>query len=74
MFLTVGWENFVKDNELEDGKMMNFIYDCNRTFHVVIFGHDRVSEHRDFPQAVVDASDYATGEEEDEDDEEKNNI
>ncbi|KAG2268442.1 hypothetical protein Bca52824_062997 [Brassica carinata] len=32
VFLTVGWENFVKDNELEDGKMMEFIYDCDRTF------------------------------------------
>lgn len=66
VFLTVGWENFVKDNELEDGKMMNFIYDCNRTFHVIIFGHDSVSEHRDFPRAVVDVSDYETGEEEEE--------
>ncbi|KAF8082215.1 hypothetical protein N665_0844s0028 [Sinapis alba] len=64
VFLTVGWENFVKDKELEDGKMMNFIYDCNRTFYVIIFGHGGVSEFRDFPQAVVDVSDYATGEEE----------
>ncbi|CAH8381317.1 unnamed protein product [Eruca vesicaria subsp. sativa] len=66
LFLTVGWENFVKDNELEDGKMMNFIYDCNRTFHVIIFGHGSVSEFRVFPQVVIDVSDYATGEDEDE--------
>ncbi|KAG5392414.1 hypothetical protein IGI04_022377 [Brassica rapa subsp. trilocularis] len=70
VFLTVGWENFVKDNELEDGKMMEFIYDCDRTFYVVIFGHGGVSELRVFPQAVVDVGDYATGEEEEE--EEKN--
>ena len=71
VFLTVGWENFVKDNELEDGKMMEFIYDCDRTFYVVIFGHGGVSELRVFPQAVVDVGDYATGEEEGEEEEEE---
>nr|VDC65884.1 unnamed protein product [Brassica rapa] len=73
VFLTVGWENFVKDNELEDGKMMEFIYDCDRTFYVVIFGHGGVSELRVFPQAVVDVGDYATGEEEEEEEKNKSN-
>ncbi|CAH2037325.1 unnamed protein product [Thlaspi arvense] len=75
VFLTIGWENFVKENNLEDGKMMNFIYDCNRSFYVIIFGHDGVSESRDFPQVVIDVDEYGTGEEEDEEDEgEDDNI
>ncbi|ESQ35149.1 hypothetical protein EUTSA_v10009082mg [Eutrema salsugineum] len=73
VFLTVGWENFVKENNLEDGKMMNFIYDCNRTFHVIIFGHHGVSEFIDFPQVVMDVDEYETCEEEEEE-EDDNNI
>lgn len=60
VLLTLGWENFVKDNNLEDGKYLNFIYDCDRTFYVIIFGHDMCSEFRDFPQVVVDVDDYET--------------
>lgn len=48
VFLIVGWENFVKDNEFEDGKMMEFIYDCDWIFYVVIFGYGGVSEFRVF--------------------------
>lgn len=54
------WETFVGENNLEDGKMLNFIYDCSRTF---IGG---CSEYIDFPQVSidVDVDDYGTGEEE----------
>lgn len=71
VFLTLGWENFAKDNNLEDGKWLNFIYDCNRTFYVIIFGHGGCSEHRDFPQVVLDVDDYETGEEEEEEEEDQ---
>ncbi|EOA39422.1 hypothetical protein CARUB_v10012547mg [Capsella rubella] len=70
VFLTLGWENFVKDNNLEDGKYLNFIYDCDRTFYVIIFAHDMCSEFRGFPQVIVDVDDYETCEDEDEDVEE----
>ncbi|XP_019091297.1 PREDICTED: B3 domain-containing protein At1g16640-like [Camelina sativa] len=73
VLLTLGWdwENFVRDNNLEDGKYLNFIYDCDRTFYVIIFGHDMCSEFRDFPQVVVDVDDYATGEDDEEVEEQK---
>lgn len=72
VFLTVGWENFVKDNNLEDGKHLNFIYDRQRTFYVIIFGHNMCSEFRGFPQVVVEVDDYENGEDEDEEDQENN--
>jgi len=68
VFLTVGWENFVKDNNLEDGKYLQFIYDRDRTFYVIIYGHNMCSEYRDFPQVAVEVDDYENGEEEEDGD------
>ncbi|KAL1221337.1 B3 domain-containing protein [Cardamine amara subsp. amara] len=74
VFLRNGWEDFVNENNLEDGKLMQFTYDCNRTFSVLIFGHDGCSELRDFPQDVIDViDDYEFGEQKDEEEEEENN-
>ncbi|CAA7056724.1 unnamed protein product [Microthlaspi erraticum] len=70
MFLTLGWETFVRENNLEDGKRLTFCYDGDRSFMVVVYGHGGCNEFRDLPQVAIDVDDYATCEEEEEEKEE----
>ncbi|KFK34581.1 hypothetical protein AALP_AA5G164400 [Arabis alpina] len=66
-YFTTGWSKFAEEHNLKSGEFLTFVYDCNRTFEVSVYGRSCCKEIRAVAQ-VVELSDSDSEEEEEEED------